>query len=488
MIKKFTPDNIHYLSEKEVFVFGSNLKGHHQGGAARIARERFGAIIGQGIGLQGQSYAIPTMHGGVDKIKPYVDDFIQFAQKHPDLTFYVTRIGCGIAGFKDEDIAPLFDAAFNLPNIILPKKFWHIINHTHRLASETDGLVFHCVPLKFFDEDIAKMNGMTTAEKIDFIRSLKKNEQYTVAHDSPETEYGEFVLNTNRLCHHKIAISETTYAIIAGSKLYSNQYSWGIDFGQEILSIVAKDNSARDHPYGQFIVLLVDGSIAELWSESSIKQLSQEKIFCGIASGCNGLVFGLRKDGTVAVFYRENNIEVANEIAKWSDVIQVESGPRHVVGLRQDKTVIAAGKASACEPLRGWEKIERIYVVKECPLYGKKNDLTFGIDWIGWLHVAGDTWSKRPEFWKRINAQYNVTDVVEDGYCIWVRTRDEITRAITYYSEMNYMEELNFVKKYSGFRFYDSYGNFKVLVDNEGEFRVLYHDREVKWWNLQPIK
>ena len=77
--------------------------------------------MGQGVGLQGRSYAIPTMQGGVETIKPYVDEFIAFAKEHPELTFLVTRIGCGIAGFKDSQIAPLFEAAHDIENIILPE-------------------------------------------------------------------------------------------------------------------------------------------------------------------------------------------------------------------------------------------------------------------------------------------------------------------------------------------------------------------------------
>ena len=123
---KFTPEWIKELGENEIFVFGSNLSGFHGGGAARAAIEHFGAIWGQGVGLQGQSYAIPTMHGGVDVIKPYVDEFIQFAQSRPDLFFYVTRIGCGIAGFQDEEIAPLFAGALALDNVALPKSFYEI--------------------------------------------------------------------------------------------------------------------------------------------------------------------------------------------------------------------------------------------------------------------------------------------------------------------------------------------------------------------------
>ena len=88
-----------------------------------MAYERFGAVYGQGVGLQGQSYAIPTMQGGVETIRPYVDEFIAFAQNHPELTFLVTRIGCGIAGFDESEIAPLFADAHLVPNIILPPKW-----------------------------------------------------------------------------------------------------------------------------------------------------------------------------------------------------------------------------------------------------------------------------------------------------------------------------------------------------------------------------
>lgn len=119
----FTPEAISELKSDEVFVFGSNLRGMHAGGAARVAFDCFGAVWGQGVGLQGQSYAIPTMQGGVETIKPYVDQFIAFAKQHPESFFYVTRIGCGIAGFRDAEIAPLFVEAIGLSNVCLPKSF-----------------------------------------------------------------------------------------------------------------------------------------------------------------------------------------------------------------------------------------------------------------------------------------------------------------------------------------------------------------------------
>ena len=120
-------DRIDILEEHEIFVFGSNLAGRHGGGAARAANMKFGAEWGVGVGLTGQSYAIPTMQGGVETIKPYVDEFIRFAQANPELKFLVTRIGCGIAGFRDEEIAPLFDKAMQVPNIYLPETFYDIL-------------------------------------------------------------------------------------------------------------------------------------------------------------------------------------------------------------------------------------------------------------------------------------------------------------------------------------------------------------------------
>ena len=128
--REFTPDRITELKPKEIFVFGSNLAGAHGDGAAWLAYNRFGAIWGQGTGLQGQSYGIPTMQGGVETIRPYVDEFISFAKTRPDLKFYVTQIGCGIAGFRVGEIAPLFQAAVDVENIILPQAFVEVISRS----------------------------------------------------------------------------------------------------------------------------------------------------------------------------------------------------------------------------------------------------------------------------------------------------------------------------------------------------------------------
>ena len=130
-LTRVTPEHIESLQPNEIFVFGSNLQGHHLGGAARQALKKFGAIFGRGYGLQGQSYAIPTMGMSIPEIKWHVEHFIHFADQHPELTFLVTRIGCGIAGFQDEDIAPLFASAYSLPNVYLPASFWKVLSYKH---------------------------------------------------------------------------------------------------------------------------------------------------------------------------------------------------------------------------------------------------------------------------------------------------------------------------------------------------------------------
>ena len=123
---RVTPHYIDQLEQNQIFVFGSNAAGNHAGGAARQALEQFGAILGQGEGLQGQSYAIPTMEG-IDNMRIAIKRFCQFADEHHELQFLVTRVGCGIAGYTDEDVAPLFTPAIKLENVALPESFWHAL-------------------------------------------------------------------------------------------------------------------------------------------------------------------------------------------------------------------------------------------------------------------------------------------------------------------------------------------------------------------------
>jgi len=129
---RITPSNIFVLGKDEIFVFGSNLAGRHGKGAALTAAKRFGAIYGRGLGLHGDCYAIPTKDENMRtldllSISIWVESFIYFAKYKKDKTFLVTEIGCGLAGYKPEDIAPLFKAAIKLDNIYLPKRFWNVL-------------------------------------------------------------------------------------------------------------------------------------------------------------------------------------------------------------------------------------------------------------------------------------------------------------------------------------------------------------------------
>ena len=124
--ERITPSQVNILADGEIFVFGSNFQGRHMGGAARVAQEKYGAVWGIGEGLQGQSYAIPTMEG-LENLAPAVQRFTSFAKQHQELKFFVTAIGCGIAGYRADEIAPFFLNAAYLPNVYLPLSFWKVI-------------------------------------------------------------------------------------------------------------------------------------------------------------------------------------------------------------------------------------------------------------------------------------------------------------------------------------------------------------------------
>ena len=129
-MERITPNIIKRLEKNQVFVFGSNTQGRHGKGAALTAITKFGAIYGQSKGLQGQSYAIVTKElrsnynpVTLDEIKQGVDNFIQFTKDNTHLTFFVVEIGCNLAYFTVEEIAPLFKMATRLKNVYLPQRF-----------------------------------------------------------------------------------------------------------------------------------------------------------------------------------------------------------------------------------------------------------------------------------------------------------------------------------------------------------------------------
>lgn len=124
---RVSSDRISDLGENEIFVFGSNIQGAHGGGAAWYAHQKFGAEWGVGEGLTGRTYALPTMEGDAS-MKKAVEHFIACAKVHPELTFLVTAVGCGIAGYTPEEVAPLFRESTSLENVYLPQVFWEVLS------------------------------------------------------------------------------------------------------------------------------------------------------------------------------------------------------------------------------------------------------------------------------------------------------------------------------------------------------------------------
>jgi hypothetical protein len=155
--QKITPSNITKLKKNEVFVFGSNMNGNHAGGAARLAQDKFGAIDGQAFGLQGKSFAIPSLDYDMSKISSkdlaaFVSKFAAFAEVNPQLTFLVTEIGCGIAGFSHAEIAPMFKDAYGIDNIALPQSFVDVLSAPIRGYKVTDASMIcnpNGIPFKF---------------------------------------------------------------------------------------------------------------------------------------------------------------------------------------------------------------------------------------------------------------------------------------------------------------------------------------------------
>jgi hypothetical protein len=140
---RYTPEFIDTLKSGEIFVFGSNEAGIHGAGAARIAHQSFGAKLGLGFGGAGQTFALPTKDWNIevlplDIIKFYVDRFVEYVKRAKSHTFLITKVGCGLAGYTVEDIAPLFKGLHLYPNVVLPKEFCDIYEQQDK---EVEGMI-----------------------------------------------------------------------------------------------------------------------------------------------------------------------------------------------------------------------------------------------------------------------------------------------------------------------------------------------------------
>ena len=193
-IKSFTPNcKITHLPSNWIFVFGSNLDGRHGGGAAKDAVKYFGAVWGQGEGLQGQSYAIPTMHGGADAIKPYVDRFIEFAKSHQELTFVVTPIGCGIAGHPLSEMAGLFKGAMGLTHVQLPRAFVMSVYAEESLRFGAEGhFIDNREVFPYYSFPELERADIIRTDRCDIYTIIKRGDKKGLfEYDDPQASYGE---------------------------------------------------------------------------------------------------------------------------------------------------------------------------------------------------------------------------------------------------------------------------------------------------------
>ena len=197
--KRFTPDLVEQLSNCEIFVFGSNLEGMHMGGAARVAHQKFGAEWGVGDGPTGRCYAIPTMHGGLESIRPYAEKFIAYAKEHPKNRFLLTRVGCGIAGFKDSDMAQLFEDALDVPNIAYPRQWLPYMTIDYTLGLKTPrgknaapSVVSDNVLKRLCDQHLYEIGtGIKTFLPSIKVRYVAENKKFGFAHFGDFFFYGD---------------------------------------------------------------------------------------------------------------------------------------------------------------------------------------------------------------------------------------------------------------------------------------------------------
>jgi hypothetical protein len=239
--REFTPEQITALGENEIFVFGSNLAGMHGGGAARAAHRYFGAVMGEGVGLQGNSYAIPTMQGGVETIRPYVDEFIAFAKEHPNMRFYVTKIGCGIAGFSEWDIAPLFADAIDVENILLPREFVFIIIRSSTISLRKDNYKQY-LPITPIAFSYAEGGAMGSPNEVIIVD--KETKTYSFHIDNFELEDIDEIVPALRKCQF-ISWGEPLTAAPGWNSVY-------LGFGNHLLvaDAIYEEFAVRRAPYG----------------------------------------------------------------------------------------------------------------------------------------------------------------------------------------------------------------------------------------------
>lgn len=539
-----TPETITSLGPDEVFVFGSKPNGHHKSGAAKFALEHCGAIYGHGEGFYGNSYAIEVHKHNLIKMAISILGFIDFAKNHQNLRFYVVPIGCGKAGLSESFVAHLFKDAIFVDNIFLPRSFvCQLLNPISSfriqgqrygilqilLQKKSDGPTIDDVQLellsfllkdKLLKEHPREMKILKRlSEMEDSLRGVVSSDnqkrdmllgrQDAIAlHerdvdwkclfliDSPEdTKLAKdgFILNTDDKGNHKIAFTNNRAAIADGKVLrMRDEYENSVHVFKNI--IISVDSFGDD-----FVVLLRDNQVVQLHNDVEIELFKDVKAK-SIACGCGG-IYALDGNGFVHAESRDNNLSIVNELKTWNDIKQMSAGPNIIAGVTQGGKVLMISKLNLLEPgyipgnyrnmsnhfkeipwtpLDDWTDVVKVFVTKD--LNEDQPNVVYGITRYGKILIGGHVWFDKYEYYKEMVDLRNVTDVIEDGMTTLVRLNDGKIKLCCYHSELNYEEQLSFLKKYHSIKNISMKGKFNfVAVDINDNINLMYNYQEQDW-------
>ena len=539
-----TPENITSLQPNEVFVFGSKPNGHHKSGAAKIAKEKFGAIEGVGEGFNGNSYAIEVHERHLKKMAISILRFIDFAKKNSDLRFYVIPIGCGTAGLPESFIAHLFVDAIYVDNIFLPKSFINqLLNPIsyYRIRGQRYGILqillqkrsngpqIDTVQLELLAyllkeklkkeypqemEIVEKLSDMAESFKglslnAEEERDMLLGKQDAIAlyergidwkHlfliDSPgDTKLAKdgFILNTDDNGNHKIAFTNKMAAIAVGNILKMREEI------EDFVHVFKNDILSVDSFGDDFVVLLSDQQVIRLHGDVEI-ELFKDIRAKSVACGCGG-IYALDENGFVHAEKMVNNLAILNQLKKWNNIKQISAGPNIIAGVTQGGKVLMFSLANLLEPgyipgnyrnmsnhfteipwtsLDGWTDVTKVFVTKD--LDEDQPNVVYGITRSGKILIGGRVWFDKYEYYKEMVDLRNVTDIIEDKMTTLVRFNDGSIKLCCYHSEMYYEERLAFLKKHHSIKDISMKGKFNfVATDKDEKIYLMYGYQEQDW-------
>lgn len=528
-----TPENITTLQPNEVFVFGSKPNGHHKSGAAKFAKENFGAIEGVGEGFNGNSYAIEVHKRHLKKMAISILRFIDFAKKNKDLRFFVIPIGCGTAGLPESFIAHLFADAIYEENIFLPKSFINqLLNPIsyYRIRGQRYGILqillqkksngsgIDTVQLelltyllkekltkdfpqemeivtKLYDMEESFKGHSSNADeerdmllgKLDAIALYERDIdwKYLFLIDSPgDTKLAKdgFILNTDDNGNHKIAFTSNRAAIAEGMVLRMR------DEIEDSIHVFQNDIMSVDSFEEDFIILLSNHQVFQLQGDLE-KELFNDISVKSIACGCGG-IYALDENGFVHAEKMVNNLTILNGLKKWDNIKQISAGPNIIAGVTQGGKVLSLTTFDLTEPsgipwtsLDGWTDVAKVFVTKESKT--DQSDVVYGITRPGKILIGGRVWFDKYDYYKKMVDMRNVTDVIEDEMTTLVRFNDGRIKLCCYHSEMYYEEQLAFLKKHHSIKEMSMKGNFNfVAIDKNEKIYLMYgyQEQDWEWW------